>query len=48
MIVYWAQMYSAAGQKPQNTAIVIKNYLQYKEELEVMVRPPQSPDINII
>ena len=36
---------------PKHTANVIKNYLQRKEEqkvLEVMVWPPQSPDLNII
>ncbi|MBN3274473.1 TCB2 transposase, partial [Polyodon spathula] len=36
---------------PKHTAKVIKNYLQRKEEqgvLEVMVWPPQSPDLNII
>ena len=36
---------------PKHTANVIKNYLQPKEEqevLEVMVWPPQSPDLNII
>ncbi|MBN3305941.1 BT2A1 protein, partial [Amia calva] len=36
---------------PKHTATVIKNYLQRKEEqgvLEVMVWPPQSPDLNII
>ncbi|XP_051789511.1 thiamin pyrophosphokinase 2 isoform X2 [Erpetoichthys calabaricus] len=36
---------------PKDTAKVIKNYLQRKEEqevLEVMVWPPQSPDLNII
>ena len=36
---------------PKHTANVMKNYLQCKEEqgvLEVMVWPPQSPDLNII
>ena len=36
---------------PKHTANVIKNYLQRKEEqevLEVMVWPPQSPDLNIM
>ena len=36
---------------PKHTANVIKNYLQRKEEqevLEVKVWPPQSPDLNII
>ncbi len=36
---------------PKHTTSVIKNYLQRKEEeevLEVMVWPPQSPDLNII
>ncbi|XP_063336353.1 G-protein coupled receptor-associated protein LMBRD2B-like [Pelmatolapia mariae] len=36
---------------PKHTAKVIRNYLQCKEEqevLEVMVRPPQSSDLNII
>ena len=36
---------------PKHTANVMKNYLQHKEEqgvLEVMVWPPQSPDLNII
>ena len=36
---------------PKHTASVIKKYLQRKEEqevLEVMVWPPQSPDLNII
>ena len=36
---------------PKHTANVIQNYLQRKEEqgvLEVMVWPPQSPDLNII
>ncbi len=36
---------------PKHTANVIKNYLKRKEEqgvLEVMVWPPQSPDLNII
>ncbi|XP_066567848.1 putative LOC110439812 homolog [Amia ocellicauda] len=36
---------------PKHTAKVIKNYLQCKEEqgfLEVLVWPPQSPDLNII
>jgi len=36
---------------PKHTANVIKNCLQRKEEqevLEVLVRPPQSPDLNII
>ncbi|KAK1804887.1 hypothetical protein P4O66_019256, partial [Electrophorus voltai] len=35
---------------PKHTANVIKNYRQCKEEqdvLEVMVWPPQSPDLNI-
>ncbi|KAK1800821.1 hypothetical protein P4O66_006005, partial [Electrophorus voltai] len=35
---------------PKHTASVIKNYLHLKEEqevLEVMVWPPQSPDLNI-
>ena len=36
---------------PKHTAKVIKNYLQRKEEqevLEVMAWPPQSPDLSII
>ena len=36
---------------PKHTAKVIKNYLQCKEEqevLEVMAWPPQSPDLSII
>ncbi|KAK3513978.1 hypothetical protein QTP70_000706 [Hemibagrus guttatus] len=36
---------------PKRIANVNKNYLQHREEeeaLEVMVRPPQSPDLNII
>ena len=36
---------------PKHTANVIKKYLQRKEEqevLEVMVWPPQSPDLNIM
>ncbi len=36
---------------PKHTANFIKNYLKHKEEqgvLEVMVWPPQSPNLNII
>lgn len=37
--------------EPKHRANVIRNYLQRKDKqgvLEVMVRPPQSPDLNII
>ncbi|KAK6476651.1 CD276 antigen [Huso huso] len=46
-----AEKWQQHDNDPKHTAKVIKNYLQRKEEqgvLEVMVWPPQSPDLNII
>ncbi|KAK1794182.1 hypothetical protein P4O66_011080 [Electrophorus voltai] len=48
---HWSQFFLQQDNEPKHTADVIKNYLQRKEKqeiLEVMVWPPQSPDLNII